>query len=100
VTDQEALQVERDALERYWRAVELAGGVRVAWEADGRELTVRWPNGTVSEAPLLKLLREAERDCERFARAIPKPERRPGRKPVAVLEPSPARRLQQVGKAV
>ncbi len=73
----------------------------MAWEADGRELTVKWPNGTVSEAPLLKLLRESERDCERFARAIPKPERRPGRKAVATLEAtvgvSPARQLRRPG---
>lgn len=71
MTDEELLQVERAALARYWRAVELADGVRAAWEKDDRALTVVWPNGTVGEAPLLRLLREAERDCERFARAIP-----------------------------
>jgi hypothetical protein len=100
LTDEEALKVEQDALERYWRAVELADGVRAAWEKDGQALTVTWPNGTVSEAPLLKLLREAERDCERFARAIPKPARRPGRKPVATMETtigkSPAAKLRAV----
>jgi len=100
VTDEEALQVERDALERYWRTVELADGVRAAWEQEGSVLTVTWANGTVSEAPLLKLLREVERDCERFARAIPKPARRPGRKPMATLETtigrSPAAKLRSV----
>jgi hypothetical protein len=100
VTDEEALQVERDALERYWRAVELADGVREAWTEEGQPLTMAWPNGVVSEAPLLKLLREAERDCERFARAIPTPARKPGRKPVATMEASigqsPAAKLRAV----
>jgi hypothetical protein len=81
-----ALRAERDALERYWRAVELAGGVRGGWEAAEMPLTVEWPNGTVSEAPLLKLLRAAELDCDRLSRSIPKPAKRPGRKPVAVIE--------------
>lgn len=100
MTDEEALQVERDALERYWAALELADGVRRAWETEDKPLTVEWPNGTISEAPLLKLLRETERDCERFARAIPKPARRPGRKPVAIVEAtigaSPGAKLRAV----
>jgi hypothetical protein len=96
LNDEDALRVERDALERYWRAVELADGVRVAWEAEDRPLTFEWPNGVVSEAPLLKLLREVERDAERFARAVPKPAKRPGRKQVAVVGPSPALKLRSV----
>lgn len=90
ITDDERRQVERDALERYWRAVELADGARAAWEDAGEPLIVQWSNGTESEAPLLKLMREAERDAERMARAIPKPRARPGRDPVAVVSPTPS----------
>jgi hypothetical protein len=100
MTDAERLQVEADAFARYCAAVELVDGVRDAWVAEGRPLTVEWPNGSVSEAPLLKLLRAAERDCERFARAIPKPERRPGRKPVAVIEATVGRSPAQTLRAV
>jgi hypothetical protein len=88
LTEDDREQVERDALERYWRAVELADAVRAEWEAAGRPLVVEWPNGTQSEAPLLRLLREAERDAERLARALPKPTKRPGRNPVAVVTPT------------
>ncbi len=84
---EELEQVARDAIERYWAAVEMADGVREAWKEQGELLTVEWPNGTQSEAPLLKLLREAERDADRYRRAIPKPTKRPGRKPVAVRSP-------------
>ena len=38
-SDPELEQVERDALERYWRAVELADGARAAWEQADRPLT-------------------------------------------------------------
>jgi capsid protein len=88
VSSDEALQLEQDALHRYWAAVELADSIRQAWEEQGKWLTVTLPNQCEVEAPLLKLLRQAERDCERFARAVPTPERRPGRKPVAVVEPA------------
>jgi hypothetical protein len=72
-TDAELEQVVNDSLTRYWAALELADGVRRAWVEAGSVLTVVWSNGIESEAPLLKLLRECERDCERFARAIPRP---------------------------
>lgn len=75
--------------------MELADGVREAWEEAGGPLTVEWPNGVESEAPLLKLLRAAEHDADRLARAIPKAAKKPGRKPVAV--PSPVARLRAVG---
>jgi hypothetical protein len=86
-SDEELEQVARDAIERYRRAVELVDGAREAWEEAGQPLTVEWPNGVVSEAPLLKLLRAAERDCDRLARSLPKPPARPGRKPSAVVKP-------------
>ena len=50
---------------------------------------VEWPNGTVSEAPILRLLREAERDAARLARDL-RPPRRPGQQPTAVPEPRSA----------
>jgi hypothetical protein len=78
-TEAELEQVVQDSLVRYWAALELADGVRRAWVEAGKVLTVVWPNGIESEAPLLKLLRECERDAERFARAIPRPDKRPGR---------------------
>ena len=73
VTDAELEQVVRDALGRYWRAVELADGVRRAWEDAEMPLTEVLANGVLTESPQLKLLRGCERDCERFARAIPEP---------------------------
>ena len=103
-TDVELAQVVQDALERYWRAVELADGVRAAWVDAGSVLTVAWSNGTESEAPLLKLLRECERDCERFARAIPRPKGLPGRPAEAVIramaDETPSARLRQLLEAV
>jgi hypothetical protein len=95
-TDEELSKVAQDALERYWRAVELADATRLAWEEDGRLLTVVWPNGIESEAPLLKLMRETERDAERFGRAIPRPAGKPGRPQRAVVEASPAASLRRV----
>lgn len=103
MTDDELKQIEQDALERYWRAVELADATRSAWEDAGSPLIVRWPNGLESEAPLLKLLRATELDAQRLARAVPKPARRPGRHPVAVVSPLPSpavKRRQQRLKAV
>ncbi len=94
IRDEDLEQVVRDALERYWKAVERADAVERAWIEAERPLIVAWANGTESEAPLHKLLRECERDCERLARAIPLPPKRPGRKPVAVIGPaSPALKL-------
>jgi hypothetical protein len=46
ISDDDALQADRDALERYWHAVELADGIRAAWEEAGKPLIVCWPNGT------------------------------------------------------
>ena len=63
ISDEELDQLERDALERYWRALELADGVRQAWEADG------------------KLLRGLERDALRCAQAVARKPGRPGRRP-------------------
>jgi hypothetical protein len=59
-------------------------------------LTEELRNGVVTEAPLLKLLRGCERDCERFARAIPKPAKRPGRPTEAVFQLAPARALREL----
>jgi hypothetical protein len=52
-------------------------------------LLVEWSNGDLSQSPLLRLLRECERDCERFSRPLTKNPR--GRKPVAVVEASVGR---------
>ena len=82
-----ALELDQEALDRYQRASELAAITREAWEQAGKPLVVSWPNGIESESPLLKLMREAERDAERFLRAVPK-SKRPGRDPVAVVKAS------------
>ena len=101
-TDAELEQVVQDALERYWRSVELADGVRRAWEDAEMPLTEVLANGVLTESPLLKLLRGCERDCERFARAIPKPKGQPGRPQLAVLladmaESTPTARQRREG---
>lgn len=68
-------------------------------------LTEELANSVVTESPLLKLLRGCERDCERFARAIPKPKGQPGRPQLAVLladmaESTPmARQRRERGRA-
>ncbi len=90
--------MERDAVERYWRAVGLADGARAAWQEAGCPLTVRWANGTESVAPLLKVLQGCERDAERFARAVPRPPKRPGRPVEAVVRAigeAPAAKLRR-----
>jgi hypothetical protein len=103
-TEVELQQVAQDALERYWRAVELADGAREAWVAARQPLTEELANGVVTEAPLLKVWRSCERDCERFARAIPMPKGEPGRPAEAVFrqlggEP-PSARLRRLIDAV
>jgi hypothetical protein len=103
-TTAELEQVVQDALERYWRAVELADGVRRAWEDAEMPLTEVLANGVLTESPLLKLLRGCERDCERFARAIPRPKGQSGRPAEAVFramaEETPSARLRQLLEAV
>jgi hypothetical protein len=86
-SEDERDSLARSTLERYWRAAELAADIRAAWEEQGQPLTVIWENGTESEAPLLKLLRDAERDAARFAKLIPLSAARPGRPPVATIKP-------------
>jgi hypothetical protein len=49
---------------------EPADGAGAAREADNKPLTIALSNGVECEAPILKPLRECERDCERPARAI------------------------------
>lgn len=87
-----------DAQARYERAVELASQARREWEEAGSPLLIEWANGTLSEHPLVKLLRECERDCERFARVLAK--KPMGRKPVAVIQSqvggSPASKIRRV----
>lgn len=77
------IDVDQERQARYERAVERAEQVREAWEADGRPLTWQQNNGIVGEHPLLKLLRESEHDCERYAREVGK--RKPGRPTVGVV---------------
>lgn len=40
ISDEDLAHVERDALDRYWKAVELADGCRRVWEEAGCPLTV------------------------------------------------------------
>ena len=43
MNDDDYLQADRDAWERYCAAVELADGTRAAWVDAGSPLTVAWP---------------------------------------------------------
>jgi hypothetical protein len=98
MTDEDRMRVADDQFDAYVRARELADAAWAMWVEQGRVLIVTYGNGTEAEAPLLKVARALERDCQRLARSIPKPDKRAGRKPVAVLGPdlgrSPSAKLQ------
>ena len=95
-----------ESASRYAYAVDLADGAREAWLAQGRPLTVLWPNGIESPHPLLKVMRDAEHDAAKFAVALGIDARvrgRSGRRAEAVIEPkigtSPAAKLRAVRDA-
>jgi hypothetical protein len=102
VDPQLSAQLDRDALERYERALQDAADVRVAWEMAGRMLTYEMPNGVLVVDPLWKTLQAAESHAARMARELRLPGR-PGRKNLLegqLLEqsgaPLPPRRLTRV----
>ena len=58
-----------------------------AWCDEGQTLTLAAPNGAEYPHPLLKIIREAERDAQRYGEALgikARPQGRPGRHPEAV----------------
>lgn len=97
--DQETLErLEKEALDRYERAVKLAADTRAEWEAIGSPLLYIGHNDIEYEHPLVKLLREAEKDAAARLKDVPKPAGKPGRKPVGVpgitKSPAAARRTK------
>ena len=79
-----------DAVDRFAWSVHLATGARWAWIEQGQQLTIEYPNGAVAPNPLLKIVREAELDADRFGKTIGlELKGKPGRLPTAVNGPSP-----------
>lgn len=64
--------VADDSLERYEAAKALVSAIRERWVSEGSPLTCQ--GGATGRAevvhPLVKLLQEAERDCDRFSRSL------------------------------
>jgi hypothetical protein len=77
--------VEFDAWARYDRASELAEMVYKEWVEAGRPILLTHPNGMQGAHPLLKVMLDAETHAFRMSKPLSK--RRPGRPPVAVIEP-------------
>ncbi len=67
-----------------------------AWEEAGRPLTVTYPNGVETIAPLYKVLVDAARHADKLFRSLPR-HKRMDRPPVAVVTPLANRRI--TGKA-
>ena len=66
-----------DAADRYSRAVDLEQAIRSEWKSVGSPLLAEGSMGQLVEHPLVKMLKEAERDSARFLELVGK--RRPGR---------------------
>jgi hypothetical protein len=92
--------VSQDAQERYRRAVELAAAIRVEWEELGCPLTTE--GGATGRAvvphPLVKMMAEADRDADRFARPLKKAHDGPAPRAVvqAKIGKSPRQKLRAV----
>jgi hypothetical protein len=90
--------ITAEAQERYERATDIAAGIRVEWEALGSPLLTE--GGATGRAlvphPLVKMLAEAERDADRFARVLRKTHAGPAQTAVPRLGKSPAQKLRAV----
>ena len=78
-----------EAARRYASAADREEGARQAWYRAGKVLTLVGANGIEYPHPLLKVIRDAERDAAKYGEAlgiVAKPKGRPGRNPVAVLD--------------
>lgn len=101
--DQATLErLEREAIARYDKAVELVRAVRAEWEAMDCPQLLFGHNDVPYEHPQLKLLREAEKDAAARFKDIPQPAKKPGRSPVAVptITKSPAAQKRAKLRAV
>ena len=94
------MSVLAEAEARYRRAGELVEKIRARWMEEGEPLTTQ--GGATGRAlvphPLVKMLAEAERDADRYSRALMR--RHPGPDPVAAVTAevglSPAAELRAV----
>ncbi len=88
--------IHRDALERFARTAQLADGIRRAWRDEGSALTIEYSNGMLAPNPLLRMLRDAELDAQRFGLAVgldATKQGRPGRPSTAVVKPDRKSRI-------
>ena len=86
---------ENDALKRYDDAVERREQIKLLWEQEGQPLLSTGSQGQLIEHPLLKMLREHDLLVQRLAGDVRKQHRGP--QPSAVLKPSPAAKLREIG---
>jgi hypothetical protein len=63
-------ELHRHAVERYARAVDFAERVRAEWIGHGKPYLYDHVNGAKVIHPLVKLLRDAERDAAMYARDV------------------------------
>lgn len=87
--------VELEEFERYEIARDRAAEIRAAWDAEGRPILFQGPRGGLRPHPLLSAVRAAEMHAHRLGMTLRK--RPPGRPPVAVMAPSPAKKLRAGG---
>lgn len=84
--------------ELHAQAVDLVGRIEAEWESLGRPLTTE--GGATGRAlvphPLVKMLQEARRDVDRFARALRRRHSGPVPSAVPGIVPSPAAKLRAV----
>jgi hypothetical protein len=94
--------VQQDLLAQYEKAKELVSGIEQAWIAEGKPLLTE--GGATGSAivphPLVKMLAEARRDVDRFAKPLQTKHRGPApRAVVASVEAPSASRLKAVKSA-
>lgn len=94
------MDVEADAVARYVAAQALVAKLEAEWASAGEPVMA--VGGATGRAPvphpLVKMIQDARRDCDRFARALSKAHAGPA--PSAVISSlgeSPAARLRSVG---
>lgn len=91
----EAITPDEDAVEAYRAAEQNARDLRAFWDA--LELDERIVVGSTGQPvphPVWKMLLEAESLADRLRKSLRGS--KPGRKPVAVVKPSPAQKLRAV----